>query len=329
MRLRGLAVLVLVLLVSCEAPPRSAAPDPRSVVDSALSALAAAPAVAYRLSGATLTVTKGGLAEGELPLESEPVRALRVGGSLYVRASPAYWQRQGMSATRAARFGAQWTRADRGMPFDPGRLLAPQVVAAALRAALPRGALPVQAGGAFDLAGLRVSTTPPYRVLGFPPTFLGPVAGQLGPHEIALGDVRLPDLRDRLDEQLADLGQPLIAGPVVAAQVTDHDLRCAANGACTDTVRVDNRLLGAAPSAAARVNLTSTVTSDTLGARTCEREVVLPLDTAADVSCSVRFTLPRADGATRLQAAPSVTAEPVAVVDPGALKRDVAAELGP
>ncbi|OXM73245.1 MULTISPECIES: hypothetical protein [Amycolatopsis] len=329
MRLRGLAVLVLVLLVSCEAPPRPAAPDPLSVVDSALSALAAEPAVAYRVGDTTLVVTKGGLAEGRFRLGDEPVQALRVGGSLYVRASPAHWQRQGMSAPRAERFGAQWTRADRGMPFDPGRLLPPQVVAAALRAALPRGVPPVRVGDVFDLAGLRVTATSPHRVLGFPPAFLGPVAGELGPHEIALGDVHLPGLRDRLDDEVAGLGQPLIAGPVVAARVTDHDLRCAANGACTDTVRVDNRLLGAAPSAAARINLTSTVTSDALGARTCAREVVLPLDTAADVSCSVKFTLPRTDGATRLQAAPSVTAEPVAVVDPDALKRDVAAELGP
>ncbi|MEU0510460.1 hypothetical protein [Amycolatopsis sp. NPDC006125] len=329
MRLRGLAVLVLVLLVACEAPQRPASPDPRSAVDEALTALAGEAAVAYRVPGATLTVTKGGLVEGQVPVQDDTVRALRVGGSLYVRASPAYWQRQGMSAPRAERFGSQWTRADRGVPFDPGRLMAPQVVAAALRAALPVGVLPVEVGGALDLGGLRVTATSPHRVLSFPPAFLGPIAGQFGPHEIALGDVHLPGLRERLDEGVAELGQPLIAGPVVAARVTDHELRCTAGGACTDTVRVDNRLLGAAPGAAARVSLTSAVTSDALGTRTCAREVVLPLDTAADVSCSVKFTLPRADGATRLQAAPSVTAEPVALVDPGALNRDIAAELGP
>ncbi|MDQ0379136.1 hypothetical protein [Amycolatopsis thermophila] len=330
MRLRGLAVLVLVLtvLAGCEAP--RPAPDPRAVVDSALAALAAEPAVAYRLPDATLTVTRGGLVEGRIPLRGEHVKALRVGGALYVFASPAYWQAQGMSAARAARFGGQWTRADRGMPFDPGRALAPQVVAAALRAALPAGALPVRAGDAVDLAGLRVSTTVPHRVLSFPPAFLGPVAAELGSPEVQLDDdVHLDDLRTRLDEGVAGLGQPLIAGPAIAANVTGHDLRCTTGGACTDSVRVDNRLLGTAPGVLARVVFTSTVTSDALGARTCARELVLPLDTPADIACSVRFTLPRTDGATRIHAAPTVTAEPVAVVDPDALRRDVAAELGP
>ena len=329
MRLRGLAVLVLTVLAACEAPQRPAPPDPRSVVDSALTALAAEPAVAYRMPGATLTVTRGGLAEGQLPLAGELVTALRVGGSLYVRASPAYWQRQGMSSPRAERFGVRWARADRGMPFDPGVLMTPRVLAAALRAAMPPGALPARAGDVFDVAGVRVSTTSPYRVLSFPPAFVDPAAGQFGVSRIALDEVRLSDLGARLDEGVAGLGQPLIAGPVVAAEVTDHNLRCSAGGACTDSVRVDTRLLGSASSAAAHVRLTSTVTSDALGARTCEQETVLPLNTSADVSCSVTFTLPHSDGATRVNAERSVTAEPVAVVDPEALRRAVADELGP
>ncbi|NIH87168.1 hypothetical protein [Amycolatopsis granulosa] len=329
MRLRGLAVLLLAVLTACEAPQHPAAPDPRAVVESALGALAAEPAVAYGVAGTTLSVTRGGLAEGRFPLRDEPITALRVGGALYVRASARYWQGQGMSATRAELFGAQWTRADRGLPFDPGRVLAPPVLADAIRAALPADALPVPAGDALDVAGVRISTTTPYRVLSFPAAFLGPAATQLGPRQITLGEVRLADLRGRLDDGVAGLGRPLIAGPVVAAEVTEHTLRCTSRGACTDSVRVGNRLLGAAPGAAARVTFASAVTSDALGTRTCRREVVLPLDTSADVSCSVRFTLPRTDGATKLHAAPSVTAEPVAVVDPGALSRDVAAELGP
>ncbi|NYI89439.1 hypothetical protein HNR02_002762 [Amycolatopsis endophytica] len=274
-------------------------------------------------------MTRGGLAEGHLPLRGEQVKALRVGGALYVSASSAYWRGQGMSAPRAAQFGGQWARADRGVPFDPGRDMAPQAVATALRAALPATAAPVKVGDAFDLAGLRVTTTAPYRVLSFPPRLLGPEAAELGPGEIGLDDVHLAELRTRLDDGVDGLGQPLIAGPAVAANVTDHDLHCTSNGACTDTVRVANRLLGTAPSAAARVQLDSVVTSDALGARTCAHEAVLPLGTSADLSCSVRFTLPRADGATKLHAAPTVSAEPVAVVDPGALKQGVAAELGP
>jgi len=330
MRLRVLAVFAAALVVAgCEVPPSSTEPDPRVVVEHALSALATEPAISYRLPGATLSVTRGGLAEGRLPLHGEQVRALRVGGELYVRAAPAYWRRQGMSAERAARFGAQWARADRGVPLDPGRAMAPQAVAGALRAALPRDAHPVRAGDAFDLAGLRVSANAPYRVLSFPSALLGPAAHELGSPAVHLGEVRLDDLRTRIDHGVADLGQPLIAGPAIAANVTDHDLTCTTRGACTDSVRVGNRLLGTADRAAARVRLRTTVSAAALGARTCEREAVLPLNTQADLSCAVRFTLPRVNGATTVRAAPAVTAEPVAVVDPEVLRREVAAELGP
>jgi hypothetical protein len=333
-----LVVAALLAFAGCEtAPPGATGPNPRIAVEGALTALSRQTAVAYDLGGdSVLNVTGNGLVQGTLPLNGQQVSALRAGGDLYLRAPAAHWAAQGMAAARAAEYGVRWARAR--LAFDPGWAFAPATVAQALRARLPdtagysRGTL-ADGLDVFELAGLRVTAIPPYRVVSFPPVLLGPAVAQaLGDAAIGvreLGPDELGGLRTAFDGAVDSLGQPFVAGPVVATSVTDNTLRCAANGSCTDTVQVSTKLLGEAPRASARLVLKSSVTSSRLGGQDCGQEVVTPLNGAATMSCSVRFTLPRLAGTAKVSAIPTVTAEPVATVDAEGLKRAAAVELGP
>ncbi|WP_229880547.1 hypothetical protein AMYBAR_006506 [Amycolatopsis bartoniae] len=336
--MRGLLALVAVLLLTaCESAAPAGGPDPRSAVEGALGALARETAVTYELgSGQAFTVTQKGLVTGTLPLHGQEVQALRAGGDLFVRAPAAHWQEQGMAADRAAEYGARWARAV--LAFDPGWTFAPATVAQALRSAVSpvdRSLRATLADGldVFDLSGLRVTAAPPYRVVSFASALLAPVVPQtVGRTDIGVRPVvadRLADLRSRFDETLDGLGQPFVAGPVVATTVTGHTLHCTGSGACTDTVHVDNDLLGDAPRASARVVLKTAVSSPRLGEQDCGQELVTPLNGTSTLSCSVKFALPKLTGTARVAATPNVSAEPVATVDPAALKNEVAAALTP
>jgi hypothetical protein len=331
-----LALVVALVLGACEAaPPNGSGPDPRTALDGALTALSRQTAVTYDLAGgAILNVTGKGLVQGTLPLRGQQVSALRAGGDLYLRAPAAQWQAQGMAADRAAEYGARWARSTPA--FDPGWTFAPATVAQALRAALP-GTAPSSrttlADGldVFDTGGLQITSLPPYRVVSFEPAMLGPIVAQ------TLGDARIgvrglpPDefagLRAAFDDAVDSLGQPFVAGPVVATTVTDNTLRCTVAGACTDTVQVSNTLLGDAPKASARLVLKSSVSSSRLGGQDCGQEVLSPLNAPTTMSCSVRFTLPKLTGTAKVVAVPTVTAEPVATVDTEGFKQAAAAEL--
>lgn len=331
-----LALVAALVLSACEpSSPSGSGPDPRTAFDGALSALSGQTAVAYDLAeGATLNVTGKGLVQGTLPLGGQRVSALRAGGDLYLRAPAEYWHEQGMAADRAAEYGARWARSM--LAFDPGWTFAPAIVAQVLRATLPsptRSSRMTLADGldVFDIGGLRITSLPPYRVVSFEPALLGPGVAQ------TFGDARIgvlgrpPDqfggLRAAFDGDVDSLGQPFVAGPVVAATVTDNTLRCTAAGACTDTLQVSNKLLGDAPRASARLVLKSSVTSSSLGGQDCGQEVVTPLNGTTTMSCSVRFTLPKLTGTAKVAAVPTVTAEPVAIVDTEGFKQAAAAEL--
>ncbi|WP_236789363.1 hypothetical protein [Amycolatopsis sp. GM8] len=333
----GFLMLIAVLVLSaCEAsPPAQHAQDPRAAIDAALTALSAETAVTYDLAGGTVfTVTGKGLAQGMLSLRDQQVSALRAGGDLYLRAPAAYWQAQGMSADRAAQYGTRWARSV--LAFDPGWMLAPATIAQTLRTAVQGTvrATRTTAGGldVFDTGGLRVTTEPPYRVVSFDSSLLGGGSTQaLGDGSVGVRGLRpaeLPALRDAYNGAVDSLGQPFVAGPVVAASVTDNALSCTASGACTDTVQVSNKLVGDAPRASARLALTSSVSSSRLGEQSCGQEVVAALDESTTMSCSVKFALPKLSGTAKVSAVPVVTAEPVARVDAAGFKQAAAVELG-
>lgn len=334
-----LALVAVLVLSACEpSSPSGSGPDPRTAFDGALSALSGQTAVAYDLAaGATLKVTGKGLAQGTLPLGGQQVSALRAGEDLYLRAPAAYWQEQGMAADRAAEYGARWARSM--LAFDPGWTFAPAIVAQMLRAALPNAtgsSRMTLAGGldVFDIGGLRITSLPPYRVVSFESALLGPgVARTLGDARIGVLGLRSENqfggLRAAFDDDVDSLGQPFVAGPVVATTVTDNTLRCTAAGSCTDTLQVSNKLLGDAPRASARLVLKSSVTSSSLGGQDCGQDVVTPLNGITTMSCSVQFTLPRLTGRAKVAAVPTVTAEPVAFVDTEGFKQAAAAELAP
>ncbi|TVT17708.1 hypothetical protein FNH06_30455 [Amycolatopsis acidiphila] len=333
-----LVVVALLALTGCEStPPSATGPDSRVAVNGALTALSGQTAVAYDLAGgAVLNVTGKGLVQGVLSLRGQQVSALRADGDLYLRAPAEHWRAQGMAAARAAEYGTRWARSQ--LAFDPGWSFAPPIVAQALRAGLAGAARPSRitlADGldVFDLAGLRITAVPPYRVVSFPPALLGPAVAQtLGDTTIgvrALQPDELGELRTAFDGAVDSLGQPFVAGPVVATAVSDNTLRCTATGSCTDTVQVSNKLLGDAPRASARLVLKSSVTSSRLGGQDCGQELVTPLNAATTMACSVRYTLPKLAGTAKVSAVPVVTAEPVATVDTEELKQSAATELGP
>jgi hypothetical protein len=331
-----LALVAALPLAGCEmAPSAGTAPDPRAAVEGALDALAGQTAVAYRLPETTLNVTKSGLVRGSLPLKGQQVQAFQAGGDLYLLASPAYWQAQGMPADRAGEYGARWARSV--LAFDPGLTLSPAAVAQTLRTVLPPDAqaarvLPENGTEVFDIAGLRVTAVQPYRVVSIEPTLLGAAVAQaLGTTSMGVEELppeQLAALRATLGKTVDGLGQPFVAGPVVATTVTGNTLRCSLTGDCSDTVQVENTLLGDAPKALARLVLRSSVTSSRLGERGCEQELITSLNGSAGMACSVTFALPNMTGTAKVSAVPSVTAEPVATIDPDGLKRQVAAALG-
>ncbi|HVV13814.1 hypothetical protein [Amycolatopsis sp.] len=330
----GLLALVGVLLLgACEpSTPSGEKADPNAAVNGALDAFAAQTAIAYRVGADTLNVTRAGLVQGTLSLQDQQVGVLRAGGALYLRAPSQYWQAQGMQGDRAAEYGARWSRSV--LPFELGSL-APADVVRTLRGAVsattPAERLVLADGtDVFDVGGLRVTARQPYRVVSIDPTLLGPVAAQaLGTTPVTVHAVTdLPALQAAFGQSSHDLGQPFVAGPVIATTVSANNLTCTAGGSCTDVVRVENRLIGDAPAASARLVLKSAVTSAQLGAQECGQELVAPLNDSATMTCSVRFTLPKLTGSAKVAAVPTVTAEPVAVVDPAAVDREVATELG-
>ena len=330
-------VAAMLLLSGCHLAPRPVAqPDPQAAVEGALASLEQQAVAAYRFaSGATFTATKGGLARGTLTLADAQVPALRVGGHLYLRAPAAYWSAQGMTPERATAYGARWARSV--LALDPGMALAPDVLAQALRSAIPSGTrahLLTLGDGTqlYDVQGLQVTAAEPFRVTSFEPALLGPAGppalGNTAVEVHPVGPDGRADVRTGLDGDLDGLGQPFVAGPVVATKVTDNSLSCTAAGACTDRVQVGTELIGEAPEAQARLVLRSSVTSSELGTRDCGQELVTPLHASVSLSCGVKFDLPKVAGAAQVAAVPTVTAEPVAVVDVARVKREIASALG-
>ncbi|KAA9157097.1 hypothetical protein FPZ12_026045 [Amycolatopsis acidicola] len=333
----GLLLLVVALvLVGCESgKPAAAKADPGAAVDGALTSLGQQAAVAYRIGEETLNVTRTGLAQGTLSLKDQQVKVLRAGGVLYLRAPAEYWQAQGMQQDRATEYGSRWARSV--LAFELGGTLAPADVARTLRAAVTTSTpaertMLADGTDVFDVGGLRVTATQPYRVVSIDPALLGPaVVNALGTGPLnvdALDAAKLTALHEAFGQSVQDLAQPFVAGPVIATTVSSNDLKCAAAGSCIDTVQVENKLIGDAPDAAARLVLKSSVTSAQLGAKDCGQELVTPLNGSATMTCSVQFALPKLTGSAKVEAVPTVAAEPVAVVDPAALDREVAADLG-
>lgn len=335
---RGLlAGVAVAALVACDpAAPNPHAADPRTAIDGALGALRAQTAVGYGFpgTGSRLTVTGRGLVQGVIPLQGKEIPAVGAGEDLYLRAPADHWLAEGMDPVRAAEYGSRWARTQLG--FEPGSSLAPPALADALRKAVPADVAPqrktVRGIDVYDADGLQVTASPPFRVVAITPALLGPLAAKtLGDGQISvdpLGNGELGPLLAAYRKDVDSLGQPFVAGPVVAASVTDNSLRCDGSGGCTDTVHVDTRPLGSAPRASARLVLKSSVQSGQLGAQDCGQELVAPLTGTATMSCSVKFTLPRVDGSAEVTATPAVSGEPVADVDPVALDRAAADELG-
>ncbi|HJQ45026.1 MAG TPA: hypothetical protein VJ870_01720 [Amycolatopsis sp.] len=333
----GFLGAVAVLLVSACHPAvgPAARPDPQAAVEGALTWLEGQAAAGYHLpSGATFTAARGGLARGTLTLAGQPAQALRAGGNLYLRAPAAYWTAQGMSPERANEYGARWARSV--LPLDPGRDLAPDVLARALRSAIPDGAraeLLTLGDGTelFDVQGLQVTATAPYRVTSFKPSLLGPagppVLGTTAVEVNPVGPAGQADLRTGLGDDLDGLGQPFVAGPVVATRVTENTLRCTAVPTCTDSVQVGTEPIGDAPQALARLVLKSSVSGE-LGTRDCGQELVAPLGAPVSLSCVVKFDLPKVAGRSEVSAVPTVTAEPVAVVDVPGIRQEIGAAPG-
>lgn len=332
-----LVVAALLVLSGCRpSGPAGKGTDPHIAVEGALTSLERQTAVGYGFpAGGTFTVARSGLARGTLTLKDQQVPALRVGGNLYLRAPTGYWEAQGMPAERAAGYGSRWARST--LALDPGVVLAPDGLARALRAAIPAGAqaerLTLGDGTElFDVDGLQVTAAEPYRVTSFRPSLLGPagppVLGNTAVEVRAVGADGLAGLRTGLGGDVDGLGQPFVAGPVVATKVTQNSLRCTAGGACTDSVHVENELIGEGPQALARLVMKSSVTSSPLGTRECGQELVTPLNGSVTMSCAVKFDLPRANGAAKVSAVPTVTAEPVAVVDVASMKQEIATALG-
>jgi len=332
-----LVVVASLLLSGCQTvTPEAGGPDPQAAVEGALASLERQATVGYRFSpGTELNVSRAGLAQGALVLHDQQVDILRAGGSVYVRGPAEYWQAQGMAGDRAAQYGARWARSILAM--DPGRALAPDTLARTLRAAIPPGTqaerLTLGDGTElFDIDGLQVTAGEPYRVTSFQPSLLGPLGTQVfGNSAVELRGLdadALAGFRAALHRDVDALGQPFVAGPAVAAKVTQNTMRCAANGSCTDSVQVTTQLLGDAPQALARLVLKSSITSNQLGSRDCGQELVVPLNEPATMSCSVKFTVPRTGGATKVAGTPTVTAEPVTVPDVPALRQEIASALG-
>lgn len=332
-----LVVVAALVLSACQmSEPAANGPDPQVAVEGALASLEREAMIGYRFPGGTaLDVSSTGLAQGTLFPHDQQVHILRAGGSVYVRGPAEYWRSQGMSAERAGQYGARWARSI--LALDPGRALAPNSLARAFRSAIPPGTqaerLTLGDGTElFDVDGLQVTAAQPYRVTSFRPSLLGPLGQQvLGNSPVELQGLSadgLADFRTALRRDVDDLGQPFVAGPAVAASVTKNTMRCAASGSCTDTVEVTPQLLGDAPQALARLVLTSSVTSNQLGSRECGQELVVPLNEPVTMSCSVKFAVPRTGGATKVSGVPTVTAEPVAVLDLAGIKQEIASTLG-
>jgi hypothetical protein len=363
----ALVVVLVWLLAGCSDPvpgSGSVTPDDRAragrlaveqaAVDGAVQALSAQNAVAYRISakdvtgnplGLTLQVTRNGTVLGSFPAAGQEVKVLRVDGKPYLSAPASYWQSQRVEPGKAAEYATRWVRADPTLlPLDPGAVLTPSAAADALRASLAtmdHGAEPVRkllpdGTEVFDLnAGpgrLQVTTAQPYRVVSAEPTLFGGVVGQtfgvggsVAPEGLA--GPALDDFGGRARTEVAAIGQPLAVSPPVRTTVQNKRLNCENSGSCTETVRVGNTVGGDVAGKSVRIALRSMVTAQGLGEQHCDQEITAAPNSTSELSCTVRFALPRTAGSAQVVAVPSVSGDVLVPVDAPALAGLVRSEF--
>ncbi|MFD9889631.1 hypothetical protein ACFWY9_09830 [Amycolatopsis sp. NPDC059027] len=356
----GTAVVALALLLSgCQAAVQGSAglsagdrqlagkrAQQRAAVDTALTALEQAPALAY---GSTLPggdqqwrVTRGGSAVGVLPIEGQPVQVAIAAGQLYLAANPDYWKAHGPDD--GAQFGTSWVRsAPSELPLDPAARLAPAKVAAGLRTALssmdqvrepvraklPDGTEVYEVGS--GLGKLRVTTAQPNRVVSFAPALLDQQAGaKLGTDlrvEPITGDA-LKKFHSDLDAAVGAIGQPLDALARASVTVLGDKLDCKDyDGTCKTTVDLTSSVVGGGQGTSVHVTLTVEVSADSLGAQTCKADGNTAPEATLTLACDVRFQLPNKTASYRVLAKPTAVGEVRAPVDVEKTKQAVQSDF--
>ncbi|MEU5263144.1 hypothetical protein [Amycolatopsis sp. NPDC021455] len=323
--------------------------EQRAAVDSALTALGQAPAVALKstVKGADqqFRVTRGGTAVGGLPLDGRFVQVAAAGGQFYLQADADYWKAHAIDED--TQFGTSWVRSlGSELPFDPAARFAPGALAEGLRKALagldrlgdpvkeklPDGTEVYTLGAAPSV--LRVTTAKPNRVVSFAPALLDPQAGPKFGAEFLLaplaGDA-LKTFHTDLDGTLGGLGQPFEGLVQASAVVTNDNLDCKDFvGSCTTTVDVSNSVVGSPASggkSVVHITLSVEVSAESLGAQTCTANGDAEPYATIKLSCTVKFKLPNRTASYQVLSKPNATAEVRAALDVNAVKQQVAAEF--
>lgn len=318
----------------------------RAAVDTALTALEQAPALAY---GSTLPggdqqwrVTRGGSAVGVLPIEGQPVQVAMAAGQLYLAATPEYWKARG--ADDGVQFGTGWVRsAPSELPLDPAGRLVPAKVAAGLRTAvatmdqvrepvrakLPDGTEVYEVGA--GLGKLRVTTAQPNRVVSFAPALLDQRAGAKFGTELRVEPITgeaLKKFHGDLDAAIGAIGRPLDALARASVTVVGDKLDCKDyDGTCKTTVDLTSSVVGGGQGTSVHVLLTVEVSADSLGAQTCKAEGDAAPDAPLTLACDVRFQLPNRTASYRVLAKPTAVGEVRVPVDAEKTKQAVQADF--
>ncbi|RZQ63479.1 hypothetical protein [Amycolatopsis suaedae] len=312
-----------------------------AAVDEALTALAGAGAVAYRIStgaGETvLNVTRNGTVHGTLPVGGHPVTLAEVDGDSYLSAPAPYWRTLNVGEAKAGEYAARWMRVDPSvLPVRPSATFAPAALVRALRdrlAAADQFAEPVRTRlpdgtEAFDVtvAGGRftVTTAKPHRLVSLDAGLVGAGLGaaKLWPAVLAGEGVR--QFQAALEGELGNLGQAFDFGADLAVTVEANAVTCTGAGVCTSDVRVRNTVDGAS---AVRIVVSALVTADGLGQRNCSQESSAAPNSTVTVACTVTFGAPSSPGQYRVVSSSTATGEAVVGLDVEALRGKIQSEF--
>lgn len=268
-----------------------------------------------RLGRVRVVATSSGLVHGGGSVRQAPLEMLTIDAKLYLRMAPAHWKRLGVDDATAAIFSYGWTvTSPQDVGFDPRRGLRP--VALAERLAVPEGAelsyrSVRQADGKqvyrVDVEGgtIDVSVRRPHRVTRttvpiWDELTTGGPSGNLNFGHTALtfiseptaGEIR--DTRESVKAQRPGLRASLVLAPSLRVRVTDvATMSCSQFGECTITARVTNRVRKEfVPVTSVQVLLQGFLDGGPLGAKRCSASMLMVVDAAASVSCSVEFVVP-------------------------------------